>query len=68
VQIDAGLLENYLTLIKQIRNKQFPVKIKFGDTVTIRERDTMKQIIVNIIDLKTYLEENVNQLGTIVLE
>ncbi len=32
-----------------------------SETVTIRERDTMKQIIVNIKDLKSYLEENVNQ-------
>lgn len=32
-----------------------------SDTVTIRERDTMKQITVDIKDLKSYLEEKVNQ-------
>jgi glycyl-tRNA synthetase len=34
-----------------------------SETVTIRERDTMKQIIVDVKDLKSYLEEKVNQYG-----
>ena len=32
-----------------------------SETVTIRERDTMKQITVDVKDLKSYLEEKVNQ-------
>lgn len=32
-----------------------------SDTVTIRERDSMKQIVLNVNDLKNYIEERVNQ-------
>ena len=32
-----------------------------SETVTIRERDTMKQVTVNVTDLKSYLEEKLNQ-------
>ncbi|MDF2843089.1 MAG: glycyl-tRNA synthetase [Herbinix sp.] len=32
-----------------------------NDTVTIRERDTMKQIAVDVKELKSYLSEKVNQ-------
>ncbi len=32
-----------------------------SETVTIRERDTMKQIVIQIEDLKSYLEEKINQ-------
>ena len=32
-----------------------------SDTVTIRERDTMKQAVVDVKDLKDYIEERINQ-------
>jgi glycyl-tRNA synthetase, dimeric type len=32
-----------------------------NETVTIRERDTMKQIVIPVKDLKSYLEEKINQ-------
>ena len=32
-----------------------------SETVTIRDRDTMKQIIINVKDLKSYIDEKVNQ-------
>jgi glycyl-tRNA synthetase len=32
-----------------------------SDTVTIRERDTMEQIIVDVKELKSYLEERINR-------